>query len=90
MLFGQYIREIIFFNPENVRGIRFESSVLAKLLIEEHFWLAAGRYLLIGAFTDLRKDSIGFVMSVRPFVYVSVYSWTRSAPNERFFMKFDT
>jgi hypothetical protein len=53
MLFVQYIPEILFFYPENDRGIRFENSVLAKLLIEEFFCLAVRRYLLIDAFTDL-------------------------------------
>jgi hypothetical protein len=87
MLFGLYIREIHFFYPENVRGIRFESSVLARLLTEE-FFLAVRRYLLIGAFTDLRKATIGFVMFFRLFVYVSVSLWTNSLPTERVFMKF--
>jgi hypothetical protein len=77
-----------FFYPENDRGIRFESSVLAKLLIEELFCLAARRYLLIGDFTDLRQATIGFLMSVRPFVYVSVSSWTNSSSTKRIFMKF--
>jgi len=88
MLFGLYIREIYFFNPENVRGIRFESPVLAKLLIEELFLLCSAPLFVNRRVHKFAKRYYAFLMSIRPFVYVSVSPWTNSAPTERIFMKF--
>jgi hypothetical protein len=40
----------------------------------------------VGAFAKLRKGTISFVMSIRPFVCPS--AWNNSAPAGRIFMKF--
>ena len=51
-------------------------QVSPNSLLKNFLCLAACRYLFIGAFTDLRHATIGFVMSVLQFVYVSDSSWT--------------
>ena len=87
MLFGQYIREVLFFILRMFAAYGSRVQVSPNSLLKIFFCWAARRYLLIGAFTDLRHTTIGFVMSVLPFVYVSDSSWTNSAPTERIFMK---
>jgi hypothetical protein len=91
MLFVQYIREIPLFILKNFTAygsrVHFSPNSLLKTFF---FGLAAPppRDLLIDEFPDLRKATIGFVMSLRPFVYIFVSSWTNSAPTEKIFMKF--
>ena len=72
------------FETENIKQVKFNVAFQ---------WTEIKAYSFLGAFAELRKAIISFVMSVRPaipYLSRSIFSaWNNSARTGRIFTKFD-